>query len=248
MIRRIAEDITLAITFMTRLPLPCAWVQQNRKLSDTLWALPLAGACVGAFGGGIAILAGQFELGAQLAAILALAAMVLITGALHEDGLADFFDGVGGGATAERRLTIMRDSRIGTYGVIVLILVFAALMVTIAELFASLEPSRFFLAMISAAALARCSVAAIFVLLPPARDDGLAAFFGLPGRLNRAVTLIWPAIAVIFLFEPLAAAALLAGACIATLTTAAMAFRYLGGYTGDVFGAGKKCSRGKRLK
>ncbi|MEO0810700.1 MAG: adenosylcobinamide-GDP ribazoletransferase, partial [Pseudomonadota bacterium] len=88
------------------------------------------------------------------------------------------------------------------------------------------------------AAVSRCSSPLIFALLRPARNDGLAKFFGHPGHFNIALTLIWPSLMAIVMLSVPQAFALLSGALVATLAIAALAHRYLGGYTGDVLGAG----------
>jgi len=236
MIRRIAEDLALALTFMTRLPVPCAWIRPGRTLAEALWAMPLGGVAVGALGSAVILTAHHAGLHAGLSSILAVAAMILATVALHEDGLADFVDGIGGGHSIERRLEIMRDSQIGAYGTLGLISAFAILVKLLEELIVHLNPWYFLATMIAAAAVARSSIALIFVLLRPARKDGLATFFGYPGRFNLALTLVWPASMAVVLLG-VRAGALLGGALVAVLTLAAIAYRYLGGYTGDVFGA-----------
>lgn len=237
MIRRAAEDVTLALTFMTRLPLPCGWIRRERKLAEALWAMPLGGVFAGMLGGGLMFAANLAGLPADLSGILAVAAMTLATGALHEDGLADFCDGLGGGRSVPQRLTIMREAQIGSYGAISLILALVSLIVLMKELFVSLSFGHFFAALIAAAAVSRCASAAIFALLRPARSDGIAIFFGHPGNFNIALTLIWPSLAAVVMLGIEQAIALLSGALLAALTIAALAQRYLGGYTGDVLGA-----------
>jgi len=105
------------LRFYTRLPTPAdagAHAPPDFEASD--WALPLVGALVGVLAGAALLIAMRLGLSPTLAATVAVATMALVTGALHEDGLADFVDGIGGGATPERKLEIMRDSRLGAYG------------------------------------------------------------------------------------------------------------------------------------
>ncbi len=236
MIRRIAEDIALAATFMTRLPVPCGWIRKERKLAEALWAMPLGGGLIGVLGGGLVIGSETMGVAPGLGSLIALAVMTIATGALHEDGLADFCDGIGGGHSVEQRLEIMRDSQIGTYGTIALILAFVTLVTVMEHLLLSLGAWHLLVIIIAAAALSRSSSAMIFALLPPARNDGLAVFFGHPGRMNLALTLIWPASASIALLG-WHAAALITAALLTALTVSAIAYKYLGGYTGDVLGA-----------
>ncbi len=95
------------------------------ELSRALWAAPVVGAVVGGLvGAAVYGFAHSLHIPPLPAAALAVAATAAVTGALHEDGLADVADGFGGGATRERKLDIMRDSRIGTYGVCALMLSF----------------------------------------------------------------------------------------------------------------------------
>ena len=116
------KELRVAVMFLTRLPVGRV-AEPVPGLDQVRWAYPLVGLPVGFVG--CMIHAGALGLGASyfLAAGLTLAALVLMTGALHHDGLADLADGLGGGQTPERCLEIMRDSRIGSYGVSALIVV-----------------------------------------------------------------------------------------------------------------------------
>lgn len=234
MMRRRIEELGLAVSFMTRLPVPPFEVRTGATLASGFWALPLAGVLVGAIGGGVLWLGEAAGLSERVAAILAIAAMVLATGALHEDGLADFADGVGGGKTIAQRLEIMRDSRIGTYGVLALILAVGMQV----EVLASLEvgPRALFL-LIVAAALARAMLVVPLTLLQPARADGLAVYFGTPSVLLRSLAVIWPLALAALLLPPAMMVALAGGATLAAMVVTALAGRYLGGSTGDVMGA-----------
>ncbi|MBO6957023.1 MAG: adenosylcobinamide-GDP ribazoletransferase, partial [Rhizobiales bacterium] len=118
-------DFYRTLRFATRLPLP----ELAREVEDPIVsadrfapAFATSGVVVGGLGGLIAILAVTVGVTPLLAALIATTAMVLVTGALHEDGLADCADGFGGGRDRDRKLEIMRDSAIGTYGVLALIL------------------------------------------------------------------------------------------------------------------------------
>ncbi|MEK9968269.1 MAG: adenosylcobinamide-GDP ribazoletransferase, partial [Ferrovibrio sp.] len=108
----------LALMLLTRLPLSGGKVTDTAggAVARAAWAFPLVGLLVGAAGGGMFMLASYLGLGMGSSALLAMGSQVLLTGALHEDGLADTADGFGGGRSRERKLEIMRDSRIGTYG------------------------------------------------------------------------------------------------------------------------------------
>ena len=173
------------------------------------------------------------------------AALVAVTGALHEDGLADVADGFGGGSTRERKLEIMRDSRIGAYGAVALAL---ALILRVGALAASLDGpfGRAALSLILVAAISRAGALMPLALLPPARADGAGAA---AGRLEgSALAAAWGSALVIALGAGLVAlglvhalvAALMSGA--AALGVVAMARRAIGGQTGDVAGAAQQCA------
>ena len=117
----ILADMATALSFFTRLPVPFS-TDAGRSLSQSLWAAPLAGLAVALTGWLAFIVALWLGLFTDIAALVALGAMLVVTGALHEDGLADIADGFGGGREREAKLAIMRDSRIGTYGVCALTL------------------------------------------------------------------------------------------------------------------------------
>src|SRR5262249_42945793 len=121
-IRDLASDLRIAFLFSTRLPLAHEAAIDGNAVARATWAGPLAGACIGLVGALVYWLAFWAGLPPLPAAALSLAATVTLTGALHEDGLADAADGLGGGATAEQKLAIMRDSRIGSYGACALVL------------------------------------------------------------------------------------------------------------------------------
>ena len=147
--------------------------------------LPLAGLILALPAALVLAVGWWIGLGPFLAATLAIAALVVATGALHEDGLADVADGFGGGTTRERRLEIMRDSRIGAYGGAALVL---ALALRIGALATLLDRTGYAAATapVLAAALSRVAALAPMVLLPPARPGGLSASVGRPDRASLA--------------------------------------------------------------
>src|SRR4051812_14340659 len=114
------DDLIVAATFLTRVPLH-AIVQPHdprASLAQALRAFPLIGALIGLAAGLVYAAAGLLGLAPLAAALVAIGASIALTGALHEDGLADCADGFGGGRERDAKLAIMRDSRIGTYGVL----------------------------------------------------------------------------------------------------------------------------------
>ncbi len=222
------EDVPAALALLTRLPVPAS---QSRGAAGA-WAYPLAGLVVGALAG----VAGwaALGLGAGLAAALALTVQVMLTGALHEDGLADCADGFWGGADTARRLAIMKDSQVGSFGVLALVLSLIARWSALSALFAAgtvLAP------MIAAAVLSRAAMSAAMAVLPNARGRGLADSVGRPGAATVALAVALALTVAARALGPLAAlAAGLAAAALAALT-ALTARAKIGGVTGDVLGA-----------
>ena len=121
-LRRTACELRIAVAFLTRLPVGGDIPQEDWVLGRALWAFPLVGLLIGGAGAGVLIGLDAVRAPAPLAALSMLAFQILLTGALHEDGLADVADGFGGGRTPVRRREIMKDSRIGSYGALALIL------------------------------------------------------------------------------------------------------------------------------
>src|SRR5262252_3982751 len=173
----LTADLKVAVSFSTRLPLNSGSATAGPDLARALWALPIAGACVGLFGAAVYWLAARLGLPPLPAATLSVAATMFATGCLHEDGLADVADGFGGGATRERKLEIMRDSRIGSYGACALAL---SLMLRWSALASVARPGAVALTLIAAHAAARAPLPAFMRFVPPARSDGLAAEAGRP--------------------------------------------------------------------
>ena len=236
MIRRLRTDLAGTIGFFTRLPV--SWLMPPAPTVDmarAAWAYPLAGALAGLCGGGVYALCSWASLSPTLCACWSLAAMVLLTGGLHEDGLADMADGFGGGRDAPAKLAIMRDSRIGSYGALALLLSSLARVAAIATI---ATPARVVAGLVVSGAMSRAAIVLLLVLLPPARQDGLASSLRAIPHLAVLTAL---AIAVAFdAALPGDWTRLLAPACalIVTLLLAALSRAQIGGQTGDVLGAG----------
>lgn len=233
--RALLADLLAATQLLTRLPV--GWIGatgEHPALTRIVWAYPVVGAIVGVIGGGVYWIAHAIGCPPALAAIWSLAALVLATGALHEDGLADMADGFGGGATRERKLEIMRDSRIGSYGVIAVVL---SLTLRVAAVALLATPGAVIAALIVAGALGR-GVAIGLLFLPAARSDGLAAQIGKPDGTATAAGFTLAALLALLLLPTGAALAAIIAAGIAGMATAWLARRQIGGHTGDVLGAG----------
>ena len=229
------DEFIAALTFLTRLPLGRAQADAPApSLAVTSWAFPLVGVVIGAIGGIAYVIARGLALPALAAALIAVATTALVTGALHEDGLADTADGFGGGATREAKLDIMRDSRIGTFGVLALIFSIGLRVVAIADIGTRWHV---FAALIVAHALSRGVLPAAMHRLDPARDDGLGAGAGRPEQ-NQVLIALAIALAIAVVAIGLRAglsAAIVAG--IVALAIGWLAQRQIGGQTGDVLGA-----------
>ncbi|MDA8249883.1 MAG: adenosylcobinamide-GDP ribazoletransferase [Rhodospirillales bacterium] len=227
----ILRELAGACGLLTRLPVG-RWAA-GADPARCVWAYPLAGALVGALAAAVYALGRGVGLGAPVAAAWALAALLAVTGALHEDGLADAADALGGGRTVARRLEIMRDSRIGSFGALALVLSTALRLAAVA----ALAPGAAAGALIASGALGRAAMLLPLLLLRPARPDGLGTSLARVQGGTAVVGLaLGAAVALLLLPERFAVGAVLLAA-LAGLGAARLAGRLLGGYTGDVFGA-----------
>jgi adenosylcobinamide-GDP ribazoletransferase len=232
-LRDIARDLKIAVQFCTRLPLGPAIDVTGADVARAAWAIPAAGVFVGVIGALAYALAHAFGLPPLPAAALTLAVTMMVTGGLHEDGLADTADGFGG-TTREQKLAIMRDSRIGTFGTCALILSILARAGAIASLAA---PALVMPALIAAHAAGRASMPIIMRLIPPARADGLSAEAGrVPQRSAGIAGLIgMVALAVAFGLAASFTAVLILLLVVGGATR--LCVRPIGGQSGDVLGA-----------
>jgi adenosylcobinamide-GDP ribazoletransferase len=233
----------VALQFLTRLPAP-RWVGfEPAWLNASARHFPLVGALVGALGAAVLLFASMLW-PPTVAALLALAATMFITGAFHEDGLADTLDALGGAVPRERALAIMKDSRIGSYGAVALIVVLGARVALMAAL--CVGPWPFLVAaMVLSQAFGRAGAVALMALLPYAGDAEHAKAKPLAtaiGRVEWTTALAWAvgllAVAAGAGAITLArAAAVLAATAGVTLLLRGWLRRRLGGYTGDTLGA-----------
>lgn len=233
------QDFFTAAGFLTRLPLPAAAFAGGGELRRALRLFPLVGAAIGAIGALVFWLARHFGLDPWMAAVLAIAATALATGALHEDGLSDSADGLGGGRDAAHKLEIMRDSRLGAYGVLALI--FSVLLRSLA-LATLAEPALAGAALIAAHSVSRALLPGLMAALPPARSDGLAAGVGAPeGAAVMTALGLGLVIALLALGFSKGLLAL-AAAVIAGWALAWLARRQIHGITGDTLGAAQQAA------
>jgi adenosylcobinamide-GDP ribazoletransferase len=233
MLADLSHDCKVALAFLTRLPVGERHAWHDVDLAASVPLFPVIGALIGLAGGVGYALAAWLGVPPWPAAAIALATTIWLTGALHEDGLADVSDGFGGGRTREDKLRIMRDPRIGSYGALALVL---ALLARAGALAALAAPCAVGAALVAAGAASRAALPAVMAILPGARIDGLAAAAGRPHPLRAAAAVLVGTLIAVALLGEAAPAALLAGAG-ATLVAARLAWRQIGGYTGDVLGA-----------
>jgi adenosylcobinamide-GDP ribazoletransferase len=242
--RRFVRDIAEALRFFTRLRVGEPGTSASLDIDRIAWAAPIAGVAVGLIGTLVLALTTLLGLPPLLRAGLTTAALVATTGALHEDGLADVADGFGGGATRARKLEIMRDSRIGAYGAIVIAL---ALILRVGALAAALDGGfwRAALSLTLVATLSRAAALTPLALLSPARADGAGAAAGRLDSSALAATWGWAFVIAVALglvtlgLAHALLAALMSGA--GGLLMVALARRAIGGQTGDVAGAAQQC-------
>lgn len=234
MIGEALHQFKVALVFLTRLPVRRGRSVADGDLAASAAVFPLAGALVGLVGALAYTLAFWLGLTSFVAAVIAIATLAAITGALHEDGLADLVDGLGGGRNRHEKLRIMRDPRLGAYGGITLMLAVLARIGALANL---ALPIKVAATLVTASALSRALMPLAMRLWPMARTEGLGAAAGRPSGVSVALALIIAAAIVFGLLPwPVALAAGLTGSG-AGLLTAWLASRQLGGLTGDVLGA-----------
>ncbi len=225
-------DIPAAIGLLSRLPVN----SDGDRGAASAWAFPIVGLIVGVIAAAIGWTSLAIGLSASLTAGITLVSLVVMTGAMHEDGLADTVDGLWGGWDKERRLEIMKDSHIGAYGVIALVL---SLLLRWVALTALAQAGLLTITLIAVATLSRAPMVVVMALMPNARDSGLSASVG---RVDTKTAMIAVGIAII------ATMALLGWSGITTIVAvtitgcivALIAQRKIGGQTGDILGASQQ--------
>lgn len=231
------HDIPAAFGLLTRLPIPMDSEKCIERGAKAAWAFPVVGAVVGVIAGAVHTAATVAGLPQVLSVGLALCVLIMVTGALHEDGLADCADGFFGGWTPERRLEIMKDSRIGVFGVLALIMVtglrFGAL--------TSLSALHLTWIFVATGMMSRAAMGVLWAALPAVRKGGLSAA-DRPGLLTATIGALM-AIGASLILLPLGA---VVAAALSTAVTVAVvgcvARRKIGGQTGDVLGASQQCA------
>lgn len=233
-ITALVQDLRLGAAFLTRIPMG-HMDPASSNVSRCLRVIPLIGALIGALTGLVYVVLAQAGVPTLAAAAVAFLASAMLTGALHEDGMADVADSLGG-YTRERRLEIMRDSRIGTFGGLALIFGAIAKVTALSSLPLPLAVP----ALAACGALGRGLMASLSRWTPQARTDGLASAAGRPSW-HVAITAGLLACVLAALLLPHAWLAPALGVTIlSAMAVRFLAMQQVGGYTGDVLGCAEQ--------
>lgn len=258
---QLLDQFTIAWLFLTRVPLPGWWNKPEiveaaplaegedvapapkdkglgmTPLADTVRAWPVVGIFVGALAGGALWLSAWLGLHPLAASFVGLGVAMVMTGALHEDGLADVADGFGGGDTKAKKLRIMRDSRIGAYGMLALIM---GVGFKASSLGGFNAPAFAAASLLAAHVLSRAALPMMMVVMAPARKSGLGHGAGAPKREDAAMA---AAIGILVAMLALGPGPGLVAAALAGLGVAGVGWLaqcHIGGYSGDVLGAAQQ--------
>lgn len=233
-------DFFHALALLTRIPTP--WTnlhhstEAGRTFAASAWSWPIIGAALGLLAGLIGVIATGFGVHAGISAGLVLAAYMMLTGALHEDGLADTFDGLWGGHDTARRLEIMKDSHIGTYGVLALCL---SVILRWTALTTLIHSGWILAPLMAAALLSRVPMAVLMAKLPNARDEGLAHITGRPSRATL-FAMIGIALALGLCLIGWQVFQIAFWIALVSIALGVVAKNKIGGQTGDILGASQQ--------
>ncbi len=229
------RDCCVAGTFLTRLPFPAVTgAEKKGALMASARAFPMIGVITGVLAGGSLMGAASLDLHPLACAFVALAVLALVTGGLHEDGLADFADGLGGGKNKTEKLKIMKDSRIGVFGVLAVVLSVAIRGTVLGGL---PGPGMAAAALIAASAMSRGMLPGVLGLMTPARKSGLATSAGEPDDEGWMTALVLGLLIGFLCIGFWGGLTALVGGIIAVAALGVLAERQIGGVTGDVLGA-----------
>ncbi|WP_337269831.1 adenosylcobinamide-GDP ribazoletransferase [Oryzifoliimicrobium ureilyticus] len=238
----ILTHLARTMGFLSRIPMPAAaFKNDDGKVSKLAHYFPIAGLLLGLAPALVFSILLALHTDALMAALIALLVLTLQTGALHEDGLADVADGIGGGSSREKRLAIMKDSRIGTYGALALILSLALRAAALAAIARETFPFLAAAAFPAAACLSRAALVWHWQRLPAAKPEGVAASVGQPDEKSLHAGLLSACLLAAFLLWPSLGLQALVSSVITVGIVAIVFTRYirarLSGHTGDTLGA-----------
>lgn len=225
-----AVDLLAALGLLTRFPVSLDSARAMDRGAASAWAYPLVGVVLGVVLAATVPLFLWVGLPGGIVAGLILALGVIVTGAMHEDGLADTADGLWGGWDRTRRLEIMKDSHIGVYGVCAIAL---SLLIRWLALVVIVSVGAYWVALIAVFALSRASMVVLMATMPHARDSGLSRRVGRPASATA-----WLAVGIAVAVAALCGyIGLIVVAGLATLVCGLVARAKIGGQTGDILGA-----------
>jgi len=242
-------DLVACLRFYSRLPVPALAREPvpyaMPDFARVVPMLPVAGALIGLSGALVLMAAASLKLPPLVSASLSLACLLRATGCFHEDGLADTADGFGGGGSVSRKLEIMKDSRLGTYGAAALCLSLVLRIVLIAALLEQWGALSAATSVVAAAAVSRVAGLLPLTLLAPARSDG-AAFSARRPTLRSVIGAAgWSFLLAVAIchFGKIGGARVIV-ACLAALAAGlcmtGLSRRQIGGQTGDIAGAAQQ--------
>lgn len=241
-LRALPRDWLSCLVFFTRLPVSPP-SEQPADMARSSHMFPATGLIVGGIGSLVLAAAWLLGLPVMAVSVLAVTAMILATGALHEDGLADMVDGFGGGRDRKRKLEIMKDSHIGAYGVLALILS-QGLRISLLGALISAGPVVAMTALTGAAVASRAASMVLWSALPPARNDGLSRTAGQPDRAALALAMMMTLIVLpALLWWSTGLAALVIAGLASGFSVCLMIIlcrHQIGGQTGDTIGAAQQ--------
>lgn len=230
------RSLAEALRFLSIIPVPGRPPEKN---SFVLAVYPLAGAILGIIAA-VAAWAFGYVFSPAGVAVVAVAIRIAISGGLHMDGLADLADGMGGGQNREKRLAIMSDSRLGSFGALALIVMVALQIAVIAELFvdsASLKPMQSLYPLIFAPALSRGIIPLMMKVFPSARPGGMGDRNRISASTAVVITSLVSVLFIAVFFYGITGIVLAAGVTLLVLSGSARISKQLGGLTGDIYGA-----------
>lgn len=231
----VAKQFALCLVFFTRIRLPAVLDLSSVTLASGVWAFPLVGLLVGGVGAAILWGGQQIGLSALVTAFLVVAAQVWFTGGLHEDGLADSADGMASHRSKEEKLAILRDSHIGTFGVLALIVVLGLRVSLLTEL-------QNVHALLLAALMSRLGMALLMFISPQARSEGLSAVAGTPKPFAITAAFFMAILSGVYLVGAPVTLGVFVLLLSAVWAMKQLAMQHFGGITGDVIGACQQLS------
>jgi adenosylcobinamide-GDP ribazoletransferase len=237
-LRQLPDDTLAALAFFSRLPVPQSARDFDLRRKAAGW--PVAGLVLAIGPAIVFLIARAAGFPPLIAAILALALMTALTGAMHEDGLTDTFDGFGGGRTTDEKLALMRDSRLGSYGALALLFTLLGKLAALSAV--GLRPGHGALALVAAAVASRALALWHWSAVPPARSDGMAHAAGQPDAnaltLGLAIGGLAALVLLVFFGTAALIGVLMAGAAVGLFSD--LAKRQIDGHTGDTIGAAQQ--------